>query len=493
MQSQSPEFSATDDHTSLSHGSNMHIPTALSLALVSLLSGGVAALTVPLPKVTPTAGTDPISVPIVARATSTPSSSAQLSSAASSSLSSLTKITPTAAAPTNAQQLNSALQSIYTASFTNLAVPVASQVAAGLVGPTGTSLAGVVNSLLGTNPLLPTGENSIANINLRAPAKAVYPQKGASDAPYSLTEAQLRAAIYIPPTFTYGQKPPTLFVHGTASYGGSTFGSNLRKLLTGQSYADPVWINIPGAALGDIQVNSEYVAYAINYISGISQNKNISVISWSQGGINTQWALTFFPSTRSVVSDFIPVAPDFHGTVMADLLCSSSAVTTIPSCTPAFLQQEYNSKLITAFRAKGGATAYVPTTTLYSGFFDEIVEPQQGTNASAFLQGPSTLVTNNEFQTVCPAGSGGASFFGHAMSLYNPLAYALVIDALTHDGPGLASRLNLATVCSPFSAPGLTIADNLQTAALIPVALVLELLYFPKDLSEPALEAYVTQ
>lgn len=353
-----------------------------------------------------------------------------------------------------------------------------------------------MSSLLGgVSGLLPIGKNSIANINLRAPATAVYPKRGANDAPYSLTEAQLRAAIYIPPAFTYGQKPPTIFVPGTASYGGSTFGSNLIKLLTGQSYADPVWLNLPGASLGDIQVNSEYVAYAINYISGISQNKNVSVISWSQGGVNTQWAFTFFPSTRAVVTDFIPIAPDFHGTILANAACLSvggAGALQAPYCAPAFQQQEYDSALIAAFRAKGGDTAYVPTTTLYSGFFDEIVEPQQGTGASGFLQGPSTLVTNNEFQTVCPAGSPGASFFGHATSLYNPLGYALVVDALTHDGPGLASRVDLTTACSTYSAPGLTITDNLETAALIPVALVLDLLYFPKGLVEPALKAYVT-
>lgn len=489
----------------------MRVPTVASLALVSLLSERVATLTIPLIDVNalslgitlPTAVTIPNKVASTASTTSSPTqattaASSQVSSAASAVLSSLTKITPTAAAPTNAQQLNSALEGIYTANVTNLAIPVASQVAAGLVGPTGTSLSGVLNTLLGTalDPLLPLGENSVANINLLSPAKAVYPKKGANDAPYSLTEAELRAAIYIPSTFTYGQKTPTIFVPGTSSYGGSAFGSNLRKLLTGQTYADPVWLNLPGASLGDIQVNSEYIAYAINYISGISQNKNVSIISWSQGGLNTQWAFTFWPSTRALVSDFIPVAPDFHGSINANALCLSvggAGALQAPYCAPAFQQQEYDSALITAFRAKGGDTAYVPTTTLYSGFFDEIVEPQQGTAASAYLQGPSTLVTNNEFQTVCPAGSGGASFFGHATSLYNPLGYALVVDALTHDGPGLVSRLDLTSVCAAFSAPGLTIADNLETAALIPVALVLDLLYFPKGITEPALMSYVTQ
>lgn len=410
----------------------------------------------------------------------------------------LTAAKPTAAAPTNAQQLNSGLAAIYTPnngkSLPDLA---ASQVAAGLsTAPSGTDFRTAVNSLIGLNPLLPLGENSIANINLRAPAQPVYPRKSANDAPYSLGESQLRAAIYIPPSFTYGAKPPTIFVPGTGSYGGIAFRSNLRKLLTNVPYADPVWLNIPGAQLNDVQVNSEYVAYAINYISGISANKNISVVTWSQGGLNTQWAFTFWPSTRSVVSDFIPVAGDFRGTTQFNLLCLSPGGATAvqaPYCAPAFQQQEAASALVTAFRARGGGNAYVPTTSLYSGFFDEIVQPQTGTGASAFLQGPASLVRNNEFQKVCPAGSGGASFYGHATSLYNPLGYALVVDALTHDGPGLVSRLNLASACAGFSAPGLTVADNLETVGLIPIALVLDLLYQPKMLMEPPLKAYVTQ
>lgn len=465
----------------------MHFTSSRVLACATLLAYGVTAALIPFPVLNR----------ILPTSTTTASASAQASSSASSTLSSLTSASPTVAAPTAASQLNAGLQAIYTATSANFANQVASQVAAGLVGPTGTSLGGIVESLYGPNPLLPTGENSITNNNPRNPATAIYPKKAASDASYSLTESQLRAALYIPPTFTYGAKTPVLFVPGTASYGGSAFRSNLRKLLTNVPYADPVWLNIPGASLGDIQVNSEYVAYALNYISGISQNRNVSAISWSQGGINVQWALTYWPSTRAIVSDFIPVAADFHGTVLSNALAcvspggAGALQLNVALCTPAFAQQEYNSALITALRARGGGAAYVPTTSVYSGFFDEVVQPQSGTGASAFLQqNPSGSVTNNEVQIICPVGSPGAGFYGHVTTLYHPLTYALVVDALTHDGPGLVSRLDVASVCSAYSAPGLTIADNLETAALIPAAAVLDLTYVPKVLLEPPLKAY---
>ncbi|KAF2083529.1 alpha/beta-hydrolase [Saccharata proteae CBS 121410] len=335
-----------------------------------------------------------------------------------------------------------------------------------------------------------TGENSQNNVNTRSPRQTIYPKKSREDAPYSLTEAQLRQVIYIPSTFTYGQKPPLLMVPGTGSFGGVNFASNLRKLLTGTSYADPVWLNIPGAMLGDAQVNSEYVAYAINYIAGIS-NRNISVTSWSQGGLDTQWAFTFWPSTRKVVSDFLPVSPDFRGTVFANALClSGDSVIGLDPCDPAVIQQESTSNYIAALQSHGGGSAYVPTTTFYSGFFDEIVEPQQGTGASAFIQDARGVgVTNNEAQLVCP-GQPAGGFYTHEGMLFNPITYALIVDALTHDGPGKTSRIDLSSVCQEIAAPGLSLTDVLATESLIAIAGALLLAYEPKMVTQPALMPY---
>jgi hypothetical protein len=75
-------------------------------------------------------------------------------------------------------------------------------------------------------------------------------------------------------------------VPGTGSTGYESFDGNFIPLLTGVSYADPVWLNIPNQLLDDIQVNAEYVAYAMNYISAIT-SRNVSVISWSQGHVST--------------------------------------------------------------------------------------------------------------------------------------------------------------------------------------------------------------
>lgn len=135
-----------------------------------------------------------------------------------------------------------------------------------------------------------SGQNSISNVNPDPPTP-IYPYRDCRDADYSLTEQQLRQVIFIPPGFTYGAKPPVILVPGTGNTGYQTFSANYIPLLTGVDYADPVWLNIPNQLLMDTQINSEYIAYAINYINSITSRK-ASIISWSQGSVNHKPLLT---------------------------------------------------------------------------------------------------------------------------------------------------------------------------------------------------------
>ncbi|KAK6213500.1 lipase b precursor [Colletotrichum tabaci] len=360
-------------------------------------------------------------------------------------------------------------------------------------GLLGTGLLGSLDLAGNANKLVApiNAIDSINNNNPRNPAKAVWPRKDPADAPYTLTESQLRQVIFIPQTFTYGKKPPVIFIPGTGVYGGETFSPNLLKLLSNVPYADPVWLNIPGALLNDAQINSEYVAYAINYINGIT-NKNSSIISWSQGGLDTQWAFTFWPSTRSAVSNFFPVSPDFHGTVLANVLCLSPGNGALNApCDPSVIQQQYTSVFVNTLRARGGADAYVPTTTFYTALLDEVVEPQQGTAASAYLNDARRVgVTNIEVQSVCPGRPAG-SIYGHATMLFNPLTAALIKDVLQRgQGPAQVGNIDLDDVCKDFIAPGLSLEDGIATAGSIVAAAIRLLAYLPKLIAEPGLMAY---
>ena len=346
----------------------------------------------------------------------------------------------------------------------------------------GQSLVNVVNGL----GLI--GPNSEVNVNVRGSSTTVYPQKQSTDAQYSQSEAQLRQSIFIPAGFTYGRKPPTILVPGTGNTGFETFSGNYIPLLTDVSYADPVWLNIPNQLLQDAQVNAEHVAYAINYISGISGGSNVSVIAWSQGGLNAQWAFKYWPSTRSVVSDFIAFSPDFHGTEIIYVLCPYFPE--LP-CDPSAIQQEYNSAFINQLRQNGGDSAFVPTTTIFSSF-DEIVQPQTGTGASAWMNDDQNVgVTNNELQVVCNAQPAGG-IYDHVGTLVNALGYALAVDALTHDGPGDPSRLDLDSVCQQITTPGLSLAQIVNTESALVLAALFLLSYVSKQFDEPALMSYAT-
>ncbi|KAH8682583.1 hypothetical protein BX600DRAFT_506165 [Xylariales sp. PMI_506] len=331
------------------------------------------------------------------------------------------------------------------------------------------------------------GEASSTNQNIREPKSPIYPQVSENDAPYNIPEAKLRAAIHIPEAFQYGApdaQQPILLVGGTGNPGYVTWSGSYIPLLQAKetSFGDPVWVNIPDFSLDDIQANAEYVAYAIHYISSISNGRKIAVFGYSQGNLDAQWAYKYWPSTRDKVTDHVAFSPGYHGTELTNLLAM------IPQ-PPAWLQSTYDSNLVAAMRSGGGDSALVPTTIIYSAT-DEVVQPQTGPAASSRLRDDhGTGVSNTMVQDACE-GKPAGGFYTHEGMMLNPLAYALARDALEHDGPGQLSRVDLDEVCAHFLAPGLGIEHFILTENTAVFAAAVTLLYHGKSWSEPALQAY---
>lgn len=102
--------------------------------------------------------------------------------------------------PSSVKEAHSAISNALQASPTpnNLISAAAKLVTQGLTTDNIVQALDYVDGLL-------TGENSETNDNPIDPPATIYPQADPNDAPYSLSEAALRAAIYIPSTFQYGK------------------------------------------------------------------------------------------------------------------------------------------------------------------------------------------------------------------------------------------------------------------------------------------------
>lgn len=330
--------------------------------------------------------------------------------------------------------------------------------------------------------------NNPHNNNSKEPELKIYPKADSADPDYTVSEKKLRSAIHIPKTFEYGKgdKQPLIFIPGTGVMGGMNYYYTLVKSLNQTGLVDPVWINNPDYMLADIQVNAEYIAYAINYIAGIT-GKNVTIISWSQGNLASQWNFAYWESSRPKVSDFIAISPDFHGTT-GNVGCPAPNTT---GCPPASLQKQYHTNFMDTLWDHGGGSSYVPTTIVYSSF-DQTVSPKTGENSSFLLSDDHKAdVKINEIKDLCQGKPAGDRYF-HESMLYNPLVHALAVDAIKNGGPGDPSRIDLNSVCKTNFHSALTLEDVLCSEAIDVQSAIHTLSYF-KTTEEPPVRKYAEE
>lgn len=195
--------------------------------------------------------------------------------------------------------------------------------------------------------------------------------------------------------------------------------------------------------MGDMQVNAEYVAYSLHYLTSLSGGLKPAVVAHSQGNPNTQWALEYFPSTRDVTRAFISLAPDFAG---IDLLGSDSLFSDICAaglCQAAMWQQDAGSNYYQALHAKD-FTALVPTTSIWSEF-DGVVAPFE---ENASLPGATVI----SVQDLCPLRPTTHI----TMTISSPV-FSLALDALNNGGVASLSRVrkNAFSICLRVNAKGM--------------------------------------
>lgn len=232
-------------------------------------------------------------------------------------------------------------------------------------------------------------------------------------------QAELRAARGV-----------VLLVHGTGEKKQETWSWSYEPALHGDGFAT-CSVQLPDHGLGDFDVAAEYVVAAIREASRRAGHP-VAVIGYSQGGALPVWAAKFWPDVADRVTDLISLGGPFDGTQLANEVCTPG------QCAPLAWQLRRGSDHVAALR-NAPLPEGVPVTSI-STQYDEIVRPQPEASS---LPG----ATNVMLQDVCAADPSD-----HGLILGDPVAYALALDALTHSGPALPSRLP-ATTCQETFIP----------------------------------------
>ncbi len=311
-----------------------------------------------------------------------------------------------------------------------------------------------------------------------APAGAeAFAPLDAPGAPLSVSAAEVDAATQCSKGVDDAQVAPVLLLQGTGANAKDNWSWTYQP---GLDKAGIPWctVDLPDHATGDVQRNGEYVVHAIRSISERA-GRRVSIIGHSQGGMVGRWALRFWPDTRAMVDDVIGFAPSNHGTTQASASCGDG------KCTAANWQQWDISNFMKALNSGTETFKGISYTSVYTRL-DEIVQPNQDAETgSSSLRTGEGLRTNVAIQDLCPNAKSEHLLIG----LIDPVAYALAIDALTHDGPADPKRVPL-TVCAEQFHQGV---NPVTFPADSSAALADYQSYEGKELdAEPALACYTT-
>jgi triacylglycerol lipase len=262
-----------------------------------------------------------------------------------------------------------------------------------------------------------------------------------------------------------------LLVHGTSVTAEENWGWSYARALPRVGF-DVCVVDLPDRALGDIQTTTEYVVHAIRTAHRRS-GQRISVVGLSQGAIQPRWALRFWPDLRHRVDDYVSMAGTNHGSVFADSACAASP------CLEALWQQRTAGSPFQAVLNSGDTTpGDVSFTSVYS-LDDEIIQPVVP-RPVARIEG----ATNVAVQDLCPGRS-----VGHAQSIADAAYWAVVLDALTHRGPAVPSRVDRHSCSQVFMPHVDPVEAAVRTAEVYTTAVVVQTQH-EKAAAEPPLRVY---
>lgn len=326
-------------------------------------------------------------------------------------------------------------------------------------------------------PLRPVLLGALLALIAAAPAAAAFAPIDHPGPVLSVPEPKLRQALTCT-DLGGATRDVAIFLPGTTVNPRVNFGWNWFRVFDARGWPRCA-VELPGNAMEDIQDAGQYVAYAIRRVHALTGRK-VDLVGHSQGGMVGRWALRFWPDTRGMVDDLVGLAPSNHGTVLARAICAAG-------CAPAIWQQRDDSRFMAALNSGQETFAPVSYTAVYT-HLDEVVVPNgDARTGSSSLRGGTGRVTDVATQDLCPLN--GADHL--AAGTYDPVAAALALDALTHDGPVDPRRVP-RSICAARFMPGVDAAtfapDEIDTAGVLATTL----LGARRVPAEPALQCYTT-
>jgi pimeloyl-ACP methyl ester carboxylesterase len=268
---------------------------------------------------------------------------------------------------------------------------------------------------------------------------------------------------------------PVLLIHGTFLDARTNFDWNYEPALEdiGRAYCS---VNMPGYGLRDIQINAEYVVYAIRAMHQRAGHR-IDLVGFSQGGMVGRWALKYWPDTREDVDDYVGIDGSNHGTLDAYPVCTIG-------CAPAVWQQQTGSRFLATLNEGAETFAGISYTEVFT-LTDEVVVPNLPPAASSSLHTGDGLISNIPVQSICPAHLADHL----SMGSIDPVAWAVVVDAIDHSGPARASRID-PWICTQALMPGVNPLTLPLNEARFNGEVARTLATFPHVSAEPATAPY---
>jgi len=289
--------------------------------------------------------------------------------------------------------------------------------------------------------------------------------------------AKLEQSLACTSDIATNPREPVLMTPATTVDSAENYGWNWIPALKAAGFAVCTTDNPDGVQnMGDMQARAEYVTFAIRRVYELAGKRRIAVIGHSQGGMIMRWPLRFWPDTRAMVADVVGMAGTNHGSIMVPGLC-------VPSCAPALWQQRSDSMWVKALNSGQETFPGVDYTEIYS-HADEFVQPNLDDGGTSSLHGPGRIA-NVALQDLCPLDTSEHLEIGTT----DPVAWALGLDAITHDGPADRARIP-ASVCGEQWMPGVDPVTGPASFAAVGVRVTDQLALAPKTTAEPALRCY---